>query len=96
MQPPPFFSNHENNGLLVKLKPIPHLNANPDRLIAKMITFAGIVTDQSDGNKRHYSPRGIVCTVRLFIIPQIWKEEDRNDRGICTKLHIKKQPEGPG
>jgi len=41
MQLTPFFSNHENNGLLVKLKPIPHLNEMPHPAIAKMLKFVG-------------------------------------------------------
>jgi hypothetical protein len=46
MQFPLHFSKHENNGLLVKLKPIPHLNEMRLRSNSKMIKFA----NQDSGN----------------------------------------------
>jgi len=45
MQPPPFFLNHENNGLLVKLKPIPYLNERLCLQSFKMFNFAIKIQD---------------------------------------------------
>lgn len=55
MQPPPFFSNHENNGLLVKLKPIPHLNEWHYLPISKMFNFVSQIQDDKTWKRKTLS-----------------------------------------
>jgi hypothetical protein len=52
MQLPPFFSNHENNGLLVKLKPIHHLNESAEGPKPKMLNFEGFVSQQKQWKRK--------------------------------------------
>ena len=63
MQFPLRFSKHENNGLLVKLKPIHHLNELQCRTNSKMNKFACQVSSQSTMENKDY-----IILVAAFVI----------------------------
>jgi hypothetical protein len=63
MQFPLQFSKHENNGLLVKLKPIHHLNESQRPTNPKMNKFVCQVSSHSTMEKKDY-----IILVAAFVI----------------------------
>ena len=63
MQFPLHFSKHENNGLLVKLKPIHHLNELRLRTNFKMLKFAIQVSGHLTMEKKDY-----IILVAAFVV----------------------------
>jgi len=77
----PTFSNHENNGLLAKLKPLGYFNENTELLNIpnKLILMLYLLNDY--GKEGYNIHRGHGCSRGIESVPALYEEKEGTHRG---------------